>query len=55
MKLLVKEVPDGSLMIEIFQIYLFKNLIRAIDDKVEKHREMVIHFFEIYLSFSNLK
>jgi hypothetical protein len=39
----------------LFECHIFKNIIRVLDDKIEKHREMTLEIIEIYLSFKKHK
>lgn len=50
-KSLFISLKDTNLLIALFEQHVFKNIVRALDDKVEKHREITIIIIEKYLSF----
>ena len=49
LKSLFKELDQNPLLVEIFQNHLFKNLVRVIEDRVEKHRDIALFFVEKYI------
>ena len=51
-KSLFRELKEPGKLVEIFQKYIFKNLMRVMDDKVEKHREACLGLIDSYLSFA---
>jgi hypothetical protein len=51
LKALFKELDQNTLLVEVFQNHIFKNLVRVLEDKVEKHRDIALSFLEKYISF----